>query len=239
MKLLFRYLFVGTLLSAMSTAQAAIVYSRIIESNLRANANNPGFFGAGDPGSQTRINFDDAPIPASILGANHLIKLNSVTVGIRRGEGAVQNNVRVWASAMNANGTVSGSPMFLGSELLPPRTESGFATDLVTISNLTQSLSTNSGFTSGYSSILIGVQLSQDSLAGWRITTGSDYNTINFANLYETATSTNSIYNMAATPFTSFYVQVDATPVPEPTILLSVVTGLLILKPKMKRSSEA
>ena len=224
MKFLFRHLFVGTLLSAMSTAQAAIVYSRIIESNLRANANNPGFFGAGDPGSQTRINFDDAPIPASILGANQLIKLNSVTVGIRRGEGAVQNNVRVWASAMNANGTVSGSPMFLGSELLPPRTESGFATDLVTLSNLTQVLSTNSGFASGYGSILIGVQLSQDSLAGWRITT---------------ATSTNSIYNMAATPFTSFYVQVDATPVPEPTSMLTVASGLLILRSKRKRSTDA
>lgn len=227
-----RTLLVGASCGSIAIADANVVYSRIVESNLRANANNPGFFGPGDIGSQTRINFDDVPISTTTLGTNTSVRLNSVTVGIRRGQGAAQNNVRVWAAAMNANGMVAGSPIFLGNEILLPRTDSGFSTDLVTVSGLDQTVAANFGFSPGFGSILIGVQLSQDSLAGWRITTGSDYNVTNFANLYETATATNSPYFMAETPFTSFYVSVNATPVPESSTMLACMAGLALFARK-------
>ena len=214
------YVILGLSLAMSEATQAALLYSRITESALRANANNAGYFGVGDPGSTTRINFDDVPIADSLMGSQRIVEINRVTVGIRRGQGAGENNVRVWAAAMNWNGTLFGSPVLLGNQVLPARQESGFITDLVTISNLNARISSSLSFLSGYKSILIGVQLSQDSLAGWRITTGADHNVLDFANLYEPANSTSSPYFMAQTPYTSFYIQLEGQPVPEPFGLL-------------------
>ncbi|MBL8048867.1 MAG: PEP-CTERM sorting domain-containing protein [Chthonomonas sp.] len=224
---------------AVASANAAIIYSSTVQTGSRVNANNPGFLAVTDPGSQTRINFDDVNISAATMGANTALKLNSVTVGIRRGQGALQNNVRVYASAVAANGNVVGSPILLGNQVLAARTAAGFVTELVTISSLTQTIGMQTGFAVGFSTLLIGVALDADTTAGssgWRITSGTGPNAGGFANAYETATSTNFAYSFGAAPNppATFYIELDATPVPEPGSAIALVAGLgaLVLRRK-------
>jgi hypothetical protein len=230
-------------LTAVSAANAVILYSSTTQTGTRVNANNAGFFGSADLGSQTRINFDDVNISTATMAGNNSLKLNSVTVGIRRGQGALQNDVRVYAAAMNADGTVAGAPILLGNQVLAQRTAAGFVTELVTISGLTQTIAMQSGFISGggFSSLMIGVQLSADTTpgsSGWRVTSGISPNVGGFANVFETATLTNNPYSFGAAPNppATFYLEVDATPVPEPGTMVAVAAGLGMLARKRKKA---
>jgi hypothetical protein len=229
-------------LTAVSAANAVILYSSVSQTGTRVNANNAGFFGSADLGSQTRINFDDVNISTATMAGNNSLKLNSVTVGIRRGQGALQNDVRVYAAAMNADGTVAGAPILLGNQVLAQRTAAGFVTELVTISGLTQTIAMQSGFISGggFSSLMIGVQLSADTTpgsSGWRVTSNGP-NVGGFANVFETATLTNNPYSFGAAPNppATFYLEVDATPVPEPGTMVAVAAGLGMLARKRKKA---
>jgi hypothetical protein len=232
-----RLIFGAMALSVVSAANAAIIYSSTTQTGTRVNANNAGFTGAADLGSQTRINFDDVNIAAATMAGNNSLLLNSVTVGIRRGQGALENNVRVYAAAMNFDGSVAGPVTLLGNQVLPPRTDAGFVTELVTISGLTQTIPAQPAFTAGglFSTIYIGVQLSADSTAGssgWRVTNPSATgpNVAGWANLFETAPPTNNFYSFGPTPAppATYYIELDATPVPGPA--LNTVSGNLVLQ---------
>jgi hypothetical protein len=229
-------------LTAVSAANAVILYSSTTQTGTRVNANNAGFFSAADLGSQTRINFDDVNISTATMAGNTSLKLNSVTVGIRRGQGALQNDVRVYAAAMNADGTVAGPVVLLGNQVLAQRTAAGFVTELVTISGLTQTIAMQSGFITGggFSSLMIGVQLSADTTSGssgWRVTSNGP-NAGGFANVFETATLTNNPYSFgpAPAPPATFYLEVDATPVPEPGTMVAIAAGLGMLARKRKKA---
>jgi hypothetical protein len=195
------------------------IYSSTTQTSTRVNANNPGFLSAADLGSQTRINFDDVNVSTATMAGSSSLKLNAVTVGIRRGQGALENNIRVFAAALNADGTVAGAPVLLGNQVLPPRTAAGFATELVTISGLTQTIAAQPGFISGggFSTIYIGVQMSEDTTpgsSGWRLTTGPSPNAGGFANLFETAPATNNTYSFGPPPAVqaTYYIVLEATP---------------------------
>jgi hypothetical protein len=211
-------------LGIVSAANAAIVYSNTIQTGSRFNVANAD-----------TIVFDDVNVADATMGVNAALKLNSVTVGIRRGQGSLANDVRVWASAMGSNGLVTGTPVLLGTQSLAARTATGFVTELVTVSGLTQTINTQNQFV-GFKSILIGVQMSAtDNVQGWRITNGPGANA-DYMNIYNPVAGTSTSNFFSGNPLATFYIELDATPVPEPGSAIAIAAGLGMLVLRRKKA---
>ena len=201
-----------TMATLAGAANAAVVYNFATETGTRWT-----------PSANT-IQFDDVFIDNALVGGNTAIKLDRVTVGIRRLSGAGAVNITVWAAPMLSDLTTAGAlgtPVALGTVALAANT-GGSITSLVSVTpGATIALnSAIAGAAPNFSGLFIGVSYStNDALNGWRVVSGGTLGA-NFTDrlyLYDTLTGTPSgpVAFAAPTP-NATYTIIDGTFVPTP-----------------------
>jgi len=214
---------------------ASILYSRITETGSRFN---PGLGGpVGGPATQQNVVFDDVPVPTSRLAGNTSIAVSRVTVGIRRLAGAPAVEVSLFWSTATTGAVLPDTELDVPFNTIGAVSLAAAAatvTELVTIGDGSSVLFTaplnTTVITPDFATFFIGVQFSSaDALNGWRITSGADANA-NVFWMYDTdATNPEGRFNFgAAGPPSSFYIEIEGTPVPAPGALALLGLGGLV-----------
>lgn len=214
------------------TRGAGILYSRTTETGSRFN---PGLGGpVGGPATQPNVVFDDVPIPTTRLAGNTSIDVTRVTVGIRRIAGAPATDVSLFWSTATTGAVLPDTELdvpFNAIGTLSLEAAAATVTELVTIGDgstvlFTAPLNTTL-ITPDFATFFIGVQLSNvDALNGWRITSGPDANA-NVFWMYDTdLADPEGRFNFGAGgPPSSFYIEIEGTPVPTPGALALLGLG--------------
>ncbi|MBL8880199.1 MAG: PEP-CTERM sorting domain-containing protein [Phycisphaerales bacterium] len=226
-----RKLLIAAALLATSVACGDTLYSRTTETGFRYN---PAAAGTTTPADPARIAFDDVPIPVDRLGGDNKVEVTRITVGIRRLANAPATDVMLYYSTLTTDVTAPDTNLDL------PATQFAIAslaangasstTQLVTIGNGVDPLFTadlNETLFSGFGTFAIGVGFSNaNNNNGWRITSGADANA-NVFWLYDPGHTSQANDEGAyffnndnpPNPPASFYITVEGTPVPEPSML--------------------
>ncbi|MFN0135015.1 MAG: PEP-CTERM sorting domain-containing protein [Phycisphaerae bacterium] len=236
-------------LAFVSAAQAAVVYTRNIETSIRANGGLAGFTGATTPADANRFILDDVPIPVANLGGFTSLDVTRVTLGIRRLAGAPATDIELFHS------TFSDTAVAPDTIMDSPPVSAGTISLAATAVTLTQLVVFGDGVNTLFStslnmnvigdgnplngaefgSLLIGARFSNASsnLNGWRITSGPDANAAGVAWLYDPGLTGSPNpefqFGFAAPTLSSFYIILEGTPVPEPTSLALLGLGALAL----------
>lgn len=239
--------FVGPMAVVPGPAQrgGGIVYDSSIETGFRANAGQAGFT-TGAPADNTRVLFDDVPVPAATLNGNTMLDVTRVTVGIRRLAGAAATDVNVFWSTMTTSVTAPDTqldtpPSLIGTVSLG--VAAAAVTEMVTFGTsggpTLFSVPLNSDLFTGFGTFGIGVSLSNtDGNSGWRIASGPSGNA-NVFWLYDPNHSAmandEGLFAFSQTnppnPPSSFYMIIEGTPVPAPAgAALLGLGGLLVAR---------
>lgn len=225
-----------------SVEGASVVYSRMTETGFRYNPASAGTLTPADP---LRVAFDDVPVPNATMGANTALSVSRVTVGVRRLANAPAVTVDLfWATASTgpiAPDTELDIPYNSICTVALPANGATSVTSLVTCGDGVNPIAgmsnvpLNDTLITGFKTFLIGMRFSNgDANNGWRITSGASANANVFwqhdpnmtgqpnpegAFLFSTANPPN--------PPASFMIEVEGTPVPEPTSLALLGLGAL------------
>lgn len=242
---------------AASPRGSNVVYSRTTQAGLRFNPGVGG--NPVGTGLQTDITFDDIPIPLAVLGAgNTALEVTRVTVGIRRTgtdfvapsgpQGAAPASdfnlfyTTATTTVVAPDTNIDTPPIFVATQSLPARTEAGFVTELVTFGDgVTPLFTVPLNFTilqsapgaEDFGTFMIGLQISDttgNALNGWRTTTGPSANAAGIFWLYDTDVANPEIAaGFGAAGPSSFFIEVEGTPIPEPSSLALLGVGCMVL----------
>ncbi len=221
---------------------ASVVYSRMVETGFRYNPASAGTLTPADP---LRVAFDDIPVPNATMGANTALSVSRVTVGVRRLANAPAVTVDLyWATAtttVTPPDTELDIPYNNVCTVNLPANGAASVTTLVTCGDGVNPIAgmsnvpMNGTLIAGFQTFLLGMRFSSgDALNGWRITSGLSANANVFwqhdpnvtgqpnpeaAFLFSTANP--------PSPPASFMIEIEGTPVPEPTTLALLGLGAM------------